>query len=209
MSTPLLGHAQTMWNYLCSFSQPRPAEVVIVCCSYDLRVCEYACSLLAQGCSAKVLFSGRSGHWTRHLFESAEAQVFAAHARSLGVNAGQILVESMATNLGENVAHSLQMVPDARSVLFVSKPNTILRVKLTVPVHAPELTYSVACPEHVFPDEVSPVVGLFGLVSEMVGDIERIKRYPELGFQVPHTLPVEVVEAQQALLALGFDHHMP
>jgi hypothetical protein len=34
-----------------------------------------------------------------------------------------------------------------------------------------------------------------GLIHEMVGDIQRIKAYPALGFQIPQDIPVGVWDA--------------
>ena len=51
------------------------------------------------------------------------------------------------------------------------------------------------------------MVGLFGLINEMVGDIDRIKKYPSLGFQVEHELPKSVTDAADHLTAAGFDQH--
>jgi hypothetical protein len=42
----------------------------------------------------------------------------------------------------------------------------------------------------------------------MVGDAERIQRYPALGYQAPHELPPDVMKAWQHLIQQGFTHHM-
>jgi hypothetical protein len=59
-----------------------------------------------------------------------------------------------------------------------------------------------------FPQDVSPVIGLPGIINEMVGDIERIQRYPTLGYQVPHELPQDVLDAWTYLIRQGFTHHL-
>ena len=42
----------------------------------------------------------------------------------------------------------------------------------------------------------------------MVGDLERIKAYPALGFQVPQEIPPTVWQAYEELVHLGFDRHV-
>lgn len=42
----------------------------------------------------------------------------------------------------------------------------------------------------------------------MVGDIERIQRYPALGYQVPHQLPQKVLDAWEYLIQQGFTQHL-
>ena len=72
----------------------------------------------------------------------------------------------------------------------------------------PGIDALLSCPELAFPDEISPLVGLTGLIHEMVGDIDRIRRYPALGFQAAHELPAPIVEHWRALIAAGFTAHL-
>jgi hypothetical protein len=66
----------------------------------------------------------------------------------------------------------------------------------------------MACPNILFPNDVSNVIGIFGLINEMVGDIERILKYPQFGFQVEHALPEEVLASWEYLVREGFTQHM-
>ena len=181
--------------------------MIVVCCSYDLRVCDYACTLLYKNNTSSIIFSGKTGNWTKHLWDEPEAIIFKNRALANGINPNQIQVETEATNIGENISYSSQLIPDGESALFVTKPNTILRVKLTLPVQAPKLKANVACPDYSFPTDISNIIGVFGLINEMVGDIQRIIEYPALGYQISHSLPSEVMHSYIALLKSGFIHH--
>ena len=199
--------AHLLWDFLGSHAEPAEADVIIVCCSYDLRVCDFACRLLVDSNATKILFSGNTGTWTRHLWAEPEALVFAEHAAAQGVPTQAILTEIESTNTGENILFSRRMLSDNTKVCFVTKPNTLLRVKLTVPVQWPAANASYACPTFSFPDEVSNVVGLYGVINEMVGDLQRILDYPKLGYQIPFELPSEVLEAMSYLEEEGFLIH--
>ncbi|MEM9396640.1 MAG: YdcF family protein, partial [Pseudomonadota bacterium] len=83
-----------------------------------------------------------------------------------------------------------------------------LRVMLTAQAQWPEVKAFVTCPDIVFPDDVSNVVGILGVINEMVGDLERVQKYPELGFQVPHSLPDEIMDAWNYLIGQGFTEHL-
>ena len=74
-------------------------------------------------------------------------------------------------------------------MIFVTKPNAILRVALTVPVQWPEVTAFVDSPPLEFPQEVSNIIGVFGVINEMVGDVDRVLQYPSRGFQRAHDVP--------------------
>jgi hypothetical protein len=66
---------------------------------------------------------------------------------------------------------------------------------LTADVQWPDIPCAVACPDFQFPQDVAPVIGLLGITNEMMGLVERIQRYPALGYQARHELPQEVLDA--------------
>ena len=45
-------------------------------------------------------------------------------------------------------------------------------------------------------------------INAMVGDVQRLKYYPEKGFQIPQTIPDNVWRAYEELVALGFDERL-
>ena len=202
-----LTHANRIWNYFKSFHSLGAADAIVVCCSYDLRIGNYACELLKQGYAGQLVFSGRNGLWTRQLWRQSEASVF--HERAIANNADKekILIEDQAGNIGENIRLSRRLLPDAKKVLFVTKPNTLLRVKLSVPVQWPDIDFYTAAPDFSFPSDVSQIVGILGVIHEMVGDVERIRQYPALGYQVEHLLPEEIIQSWRYLKFAGFTHH--
>ncbi|SEL34570.1 Uncharacterized SAM-binding protein YcdF, DUF218 family [Stigmatella aurantiaca] len=203
-----LEHARRLWDYLSSFKHQAPSELAVICCSYDLRVCDYACELLKKGLTKQLLISGNTGNWTRHLWDKPEALVFLERARANGVSEAQLLIEDRSTNFGENIAFSRQLAPQARTVTFLTKPNSVLRVALTAAVGWPGITANVDCPPIDFPDGVSNVVGILGVIDEMVGDLHRILVYPRLGFQQEHSLPSDILESWRYLINQGFKGHL-
>ncbi|WP_341677980.1 YdcF family protein [Niveibacterium sp. SC-1] len=208
MESSTLAHARTLWNYLSSFRSEGPADAIVVCCSYDLRVCDHACELLNEGLAQRLVLSGNTGNWTRHLWTRPEAAVFAERALAKGIPEASIVLEDRATNFGENVRLARELLPDAKHVLFVTKPNSVLRVLLTARAQWPGVEANVSCPDIWFPDAVSNIVGVLGVIDEMVGDVERIREYPKRGYQAPHVLPTEVDESWGYLVQQGFTHHL-
>ena len=96
----------------------------------------------------------------------------------------------------------------ANTVTFLTKPATVLRLKLTVEAQWPDVVAYVSCPIIRFPEGVSNTVGIMGVVNEMVGDVHRIQKYAELGYQSPHELPAHVMEAWTYLVQQGFTNHL-
>lgn len=181
---------------------------MVVCCSYDLRVCDYACELIHQGLAPRLVLTGGLGRWTRHLWSVPEARVFAERALAKGIDPSQIELEEHATSFGENIARVREAFPELRRVTFVTKPNSVLRVVLTAPVQWPQAHAWIDAPPLVFPQDVSHIIGVLGVIHEMVGDVHRLMRYPALGFQKPIPLPKPVVDSWQHLIAAGFDAHL-
>jgi uncharacterized SAM-binding protein YcdF (DUF218 family) len=203
-----LEHAQRLWDYLSALRNREPADAVVVCCSYDLRVCDYACDLIRQNLAPRLVLSGKTGNWTRFLWAHTEAEVFKERALANGIDASQIHLEDRSTNFGENIAFVRALMPELRRVIFVTKPNAILRVALTVPVQWPEVAAFVDSPPFEFPQQVSNIIGVFGVMNEMVGDVDRVLKYPSRGFQRPYDVPAAVLESWRALIADGFSHHL-
>ena len=208
MQSDVMAHAQSIWNYMRAGRQRFTCDAIVVCCSYDLRVCDYACDLLRQGLAPQLVLTGRLGNWTRHLWNMPEAYIFRDRALKLGVDPSRIRIEDQATNFGENIAFVRRLLPAVRRAVFLTKPNAVLRVALTVPVQWPELSAHVDSPPFEFPQEVSQVIGVIGVIHEMVGDLDRIMQYPSRGYQIPHQPPREILVSWKALIEAGFREHL-
>jgi uncharacterized SAM-binding protein YcdF (DUF218 family) len=154
------------------------------------------------------VLSGKTGNWTRFLWTEPEAHIFKERALANGIAAERIVLEDRSTNFGENIAFVRALLPQLRRVIFITKPNAILRVALTVPVQWPGVTAFVDAPAWKFPEDVSNIIGVFGVIHEMVGDVDRIQQYPARGFQVPHPVPRPILQSWRALIDAGFGRHL-
>lgn len=208
MDTETLTKAGEIWEYMSAMKSRLKSDAIVICCSYDLRVCDHACDLIKDDLSDKLVISGKSGNWTQHIWSKPEADVFFERAISNGVDKEQVLLESSATNFGENITFARALIPQAKTVTFVSKPNSLLRVKLTAEAQWPEINVLVSCPEIEFPANVSNIIGVWGVINEMVGDIERIQKYPDQGFQAKHQIPNNILQNWSYLVQQGFTFHL-
>lgn len=206
--TPTLKSAIVLWDFLSANRGHQGCELIVVCGSYDLRVCDYACELLAKGVAEHLLFTGNTGNWTKHLWEITEADMFAQRALEIGVRPEQFSLEDKATNFAENIALAKAMFPQVKRATFLTKPNSILRVVSTLPIQWPGLEAWVDAPNYRFPEDISNLIGVLGVIDEMVGDLQRIMFYPQKGFQIEQIIPKEVVQAWEYLIKQGFNHHL-
>ncbi len=208
MSKRLYQQIETLWDYLQLHQQPDVADLILVLGSNDVRVAEHAAKLYHQGLAPYVLFSGGFGRFTQGVFNQSEAETFAAIAKDAGVPEHAILLETQSTNSGENLHFSHQLLVQqawpAKRILLVQKPYMERRAYATFMQQWPESVESVqvSSPAGSFFDYLTSELTSDFVLNAMLGDFERIRDYPALGFQITQPIPEPVMQAYQALLPL-------
>ncbi|MEM5475755.1 YdcF family protein [Pacificibacter sp. AS14] len=207
--TDYLENAERLWSFHCVFDELVPSDVIVGLGSYDLRVASRCVDLFGRGLAKKMVFSGASGNWTKDLYAATEAEAFELHAKEMGVPEEAILLEPSATNIGENMRFCARIVPDAASVIIVTKPQTQLRALATAKAQWQGVCVSVTAPEVSFLDQQLPHHDERALICEMVGDFARMEDYARKGFQTEVDVPPETQAAFSALVAAGYVDHLP
>ncbi|WP_029627575.1 YdcF family protein [Vibrio paracholerae] len=214
MSKRLYQQIETLWDYLQLHQQPDVADLILVLGSNDVRVAEHAAKLYHQGLAPYVLFSGGFGRFTQGVFNHSEAETFAAIAKDAGVPEHAILLETQSTNSGENLHFSHQLLVQqalpAKRILLVQKPYMERRAYATFMQQWPESVESVqvTSPAGSFFDYLTSELTSDFVLNAMLGDFERIRDYPALGFQITQPIPEPVMQAYQALLPLKVNLEM-
>jgi uncharacterized SAM-binding protein YcdF (DUF218 family) len=211
MDSNIIHLARQLWNYHHLNLPLEKADCIVGLGSYDLRVAERCGELYEDDWAPLIVFSGHLGNWTRTLWDKSEAEVFAEHAIARGVPAHCIKLETESTNIGENLKFTREFLVaqdiHVRSVLIVTKPSTERRAFATSKKVWPEIKTLITSPPMDLEQQMSGGIQE-NLIHEMVGDIQRIRAYPALGFQIPQDIPADVWEAYERLISLGFDKHL-
>ncbi|MEK1890063.1 MAG: YdcF family protein [Phyllobacterium sp.] len=206
---PVLRAARTLWEYHLIYEPLSEADLIIGFGSYDLRVADHCAELFQKGLAPRILFTGKSGNWTGNLYESSEAEAFAARAMKLGIPEASILIEPRATNIGENIRFSRAMAgDDIQRVVMVTKPQTQRRVRATAASQWPEIETLVTAPPTRFEDQPTEAYPLENLINELVGDLHRMRIYPPKGYQIAQSIPASVADAFDFLVRKGYHHHL-
>jgi len=204
--------AQILWDYHRIADELRKADMIIGLGSYDTRVAQHCALLLSENWAPRVLFTGAEGNFTRGKWSKSEAEMFADVAVEHGADSAKILVETEATNTGDNVRLCKALCQREglaiASAIVVSKPNMNRRALATFQLHWPELDVVCAAPQTHFLDSPAPGHTPEDVVSEIVGDLQRIIEYPALGYQAGQTIPDAVRDAYQELRSLGYTSHL-
>ena len=209
MTSAVHDAALVLWKFHCVYDKLKPSDVIIGLGSYDVRVATRCAELFHQGYAEEILFTGGCGNWTHHLYPTSEAEAFRQHAIAKGVPEDQILLEPHASNIGENVRFSANLIPAAKRVIFVTKPQTQRRCQATAHKQWQKAHIMVTAPNTSFTDQPLPHHNEHALICEMVGDVERLRTYAELGFQTEVKLPDAVCCAFDTLVEAGFVDHLP
>ena len=213
MLTPdILSLAKTLWNYHQMNHVLAKSDCILALGSHDLRVAERVAELYHQGLAPLVIMSGRLGNFTQQIWTESEADKFAKIAIEKGVPPEAILIENKSTNTGENILFTQKLLAEKelnpQSFIVVQKPYMERRSYATFKKHWPDKNLSVTSPQISFETYPTDEIPLERVIHIMVGDLQRIKYYPEKGFQIYQEIPPDVWQAYEKLIAAGFDKHL-
>jgi uncharacterized SAM-binding protein YcdF (DUF218 family) len=208
---------ERIWRYHQLDHPLSHAEAIVVLCSHDTVVAERAAQLFLEGWAPWLVFSGGFGTITRTLWSEPEADRFAQLAVGRGVPPDRILTERESTNTGENVQFTRRLLEqcglgDLRRFIVVQKPYMERRAYATFRKVWPEAHVVVTSPRATLDEylarDTHESFTADDVIGIMVGDLQRIRLYPEQGFQIPQEIPGDVWDAFTALVEAGFDRHL-
>lgn len=193
-----------------------PADAILVLCSHDERVAERGAQLFLEGFAPLLIFSGGRGAITSRLWDEPEAERFARIAINFGVPAERIVIEPNSTNTGENVRFTRKLLAekgiDPQSFIVVQKPYMERRSYATFLQYWPEKQVAVTSPQASFDDYIAQYthssLSADDVIAIMLGDLQRIRFYPKLGYQIAQEIPDDVWNAYELLVQAGYDKYL-
>jgi uncharacterized SAM-binding protein YcdF (DUF218 family) len=208
--------AERIWNYHRIDHQLAKTDAILVLCSHDIRVAERGARLFLDGWAPLLIYSGGLGAITSRMWSEPEADQFARIAVGMGVPEESILVETRSTNTGENVLFTRRLLEEAgidpRSFMLVQKPYMERRSYATFMKMWPGKEIIVTSPQAAFDEYLAEYsnreLSRDDVIGIMVGDLHRIKLYPDKGYQIYQEIPGDVWEAFEELVKAGYDKHL-
>ena len=204
--------AKTLWDYHHINHILKKSDCILALGSHDLRVAERTAELYLQGYAPLVIMSGGLGNFTKELWTEKEADQFAAVAIEKGVPEKNILIENNSSNTGENILFTQKLLAEKKlnpqNFIVVQKPYMERRSYATFKKHWPDKDLIVTSPEISFEQYPTNDIPIERVINIMVGDLQRIKFYPDRGFQIYQEIPADVWSAYEKLIGLGFDKHL-
>lgn len=212
INAEIIRMAKSLWDFHHMNHILKNCDCILALGSHDLRVAERAADLYLDGFAPLLIFSGGFGNYTKGKWEIPEADQFAAIAEKKGVPRENILIENKSSNTGENILFTRQLLIDKklikRSFILVQKPYMEKRSYATFMKLWPNLDVVVTSPQIGFDEYAINEKHLELEINIMVGDIQRIKCYPEKGFQIYQEIPLEIWYNYEQLVNMGFNKHL-
>ncbi|MFF2137859.1 YdcF family protein [Streptomyces sp. NPDC058193] len=200
--------AQLLWEYHQMHHELRPCSVAIGLGSHDLGVADTTVDLYKRGMVPLIVFTGATSPTSRERMPRGEAVHYRERALELGVPSSAVLVEPKARNTGENITFSKALLEgtgsDVSSVLLVSKPYEERRAHATACRLWPGVEFVSASTAMTFGDYVESIGSAHLVVDMLVGALQRLLLYPDLGFTTRQAVPNSVIEAYARLCRAGF-----
>ncbi|MFF4327256.1 YdcF family protein [Streptomyces sp. NPDC001591] len=200
--------AELIWDFHQMHHEPRPCSVAVGLGSHDLGVADATVDLYRRGMTPLIVFTGATSRTTQERMPRGEAVHYRERALELGVPPADVLVESKATNTGENILFTRTLLEEkgvkVESILLVSKPYEERRAYATARKLWPEVEVVSASAPMTFRHYVDSIGDPRLVIDMLVGALQRLQLYPQQGFMVAHRVPEEVLAAYRRLCADGF-----
>jgi uncharacterized SAM-binding protein YcdF (DUF218 family) len=212
-------NAQILFDYHFLKQPLKKSDAILVLGSHDPSVADYAVELYKEGWASKIIFSGgviRPIGELRNTNPKSEAEAFFDIAVQKGVPASAILLENNATNTGENFSCTKKLMEEKgltfKSFILVQKPYMVRRTYATALVQFADFDFMATAMSDTYQSYLarcaSNGINKDRVISNMTGDLQRLKVYPEKGFLVAMEIPEEVWSAYEKLIEKGFEGRM-
>jgi uncharacterized SAM-binding protein YcdF (DUF218 family) len=204
--------AKKLWDYHHMNQSLEKTDYILVLGSHDLRVAERGAELYLQGYAPLIIFSGGLGRLTQDIWKESEAEKFAQIAEEMGVPREVMIIENKSSNTGENILFTQQLLKEKglnpKSFIVVQKPYMERRTFATFKKHWSDRNLIITSPQITLEEYPNIEIPLEKVINIMVGDLQRIKIYPEKGFQIFQEIPDDVWQAYEQLVKLGYDKQL-
>lgn len=208
-------NAKKIWEYMQMHMPLKKADAIFVLCSHDTQVADWAAKTYKEGWAPLIILSGGAGNISQNIFDKPEAEVYKDILLRCGIPADKIITETKSRNTGENIlfVHDLLSSMDMHinSFILVQKPYMERRTFATFKKQWPDKTAEivVTSPSMSYEEYTSSkIVDKDTAINIMVGDMQRIREYPKLGFQIEQEIPISVWEAFEYLVSMGYNKRL-
>jgi hypothetical protein len=207
--------AQTLWDFNKLKHALKPADFLLLVCSYNLDVADYVDVLFMQKMGKVIVVSGGSTDMqgmARLPRDEPEWKEFKERLQELGNAENDIIVEDQAMRLFESIANTREKLTadtqgEYNNGIIVLPPHCERRAFATAQKEWPNVNWQVTSPNVTYDDYIHKY-DEENLIHLLVGETQRIIDYGDKDFIEKQEMPDDVKAAYKKLLDKGYTKHL-
>lgn len=189
----------------------QPADAIIALGNMDLRIADRAADLWHAGLAPIIVTSGGIGRLTPKDWATSEAAKFAERAVQRNVPIDKVIIEDRSTNIPENIRLSLDALAStglpASRIIIVTLPFAEKRIIALCQKQFPEIQAEITSPDVRYEEFFNKFINRCEAINMIVGEIDRLEKFPAKGFIVEQEIPKEILHAYHLLAEAGFNKY--
>lgn len=184
------------------------ADAIVALGNMDLRLATKAANLFHNDLADIVVASGGVGRLTPKDWTKPEAVLFAEELYRCEVPSNKVLIEQNSTNLPENIRLSVDLLNKAdlgsTRLILVALPFAERRIMRLCQKQFPDVSIQITSPDIAYREYTNEAISRRELINLIVGEIDRLDKFPSKGFSLPEQIPKPMLEAKSMLINAGF-----
>ena len=208
---------EEIWNYMKLDMKTEKADLIIGCGCLNLEIPVKCADLLKENYAQNILFSGGLGKLTTDKFQKTEAEIFKDIAIEKGIEPRKIYLEKESTNTGDNFSFSLKIIEKYKiksdKIIIVHNNLSQRRTLSAAKARIKNKEISVTSPNKTFSQFIERLNSIteeeqYNIISVIVGDIQRLIIFPQLGWQTENEVPETIIADYYKLKNLGYNKYI-
>lgn len=203
--------AELLYGYGKLNQELRTADAIVALGNMDVRIAGRAAELWHDNLAPVVVTAGGVGRLTPVSWAKPEAVMFAEVAQAAGVPSDKILIEDKSTNIPENIRLAVQLLTEngyaARRLILVALPFAERRILALCKKQFPDIAITMASSGTPYSEFVNDDIDRQESLNLIVGEIDRLRKFPAKGFSVEVDIPQQITDAVDVLIAEGYSKY--
>ena len=212
MDSDILKNAKLIYDFHSLTKTIEKCDFILATGSHDLRPALKASQLYLEGKSSLIVCSGGFGKITKDIWKTTEADKYFNICIEQGVPEQNIIVENKSTNSGENFLFSKELLKrrkiSVKKGIIVSKTYLSRRQLATGQKQWSEIEWYTEPPRIIFEEYSTDKNALENMINLMVGDLQRLVVYYDMGYQTYVEIPDVIREAYTYLVDRGYTREL-
>lgn len=206
-----------IWNYMQLEMKIEKSDLIIGCGCLNLEIPIKCVQLLKDNYADNIIFSGGLGKLTSKTFQKTEAEIYKEIAIENGVDKNKIFIENKSTNTGDNFRLSLKIIEQNKiksdKIIIVHNNLSQRRTLSTAKAIIKDKQLSITSPRKTFDQFIQKLNNgtkeqTNNTISVIVGDIQRMIIFPQLGWQIRNEVPDKIIEDYYKIKNMGYTKYI-